>query len=471
MTELKALAQQLFLEYFGIDPKYVTFKTFVESLKNESNSIIIESIVEGIDVIIEGVFLSQMRNNSTDKDLNLSDTDIRNKLKTFNDEKALPDNEKTVTEREIQRIILNKLIFAVDKTTSNLQQAEDLYSRCIEKLPEHMNTLLNFFNEPPAIYSFENQLNKLIINNAKYDKTNPSRIDRSQGLHVGATIKKLQPPKRSGRITAINSDGTVRVAWNQGIGNKRVIEPNVDPEATDKDGENLYDVYDTSKAIETVSMNKPSENDEGKQTELIHKLATPEESNDDERISSKLAQADQYIDTAKHISEPEKKFLKLMTSSENVGDLINKELNAIAKKMLDMKAITTKKGVERKVAQITEDLKDISSLYEEITNIFSENATTEIDPAKMPIVLGLKEIEQIPYSDFDKVLHGVIQIGDKYYVPAKSEAGVRLPVIRAKDIGQALFNIPNGDARWKQYKELLAKHVNKQTKSTVEEEA
>ena len=160
----KELAQQVFLECYGIDQKYITFKAFVESLQNNTNASIIESIVEGIEAIIEGVFLSQMRNNSTDKDLKLSDNDIRTKFKKFNDEKALPDDKKTITEREIQRIIFNKLIFAVDKRCPDIKQAEKLYSKCIEKLPEHMPKLLDFFNEP-AGYSFENQLNKLVINN------------------------------------------------------------------------------------------------------------------------------------------------------------------------------------------------------------------------------------------------------------------------------------------------------------------
>ena len=366
-----SLAQQVFLEYYGIDPKYATFKTFVESLKNINNSAIIESIVEGINVITEGAFLSQMRNNSTDKDLNLSDNDIRIKLKQFNDEKALPNTEKTVSEREIQRIILNKLIFAVDKTTSDIQQAEELYSRCIEKLPEHMNTLLSFFNEP-STYSFENQLNKLIINNAKYNKTNPERIDRSQGIHVGATIKKTQPPKQTGKINVINSDGTLRVSWNQGIGNPRKIEPNVDPEATDSEGNDLYDIYDTTKAIQTTSLDAPKSGGDDESVSVIDTIESHDITADDvdETTSSKLAQAENYIDNSKNIPDTEKKFIKLLLASENLGNVISEELNKAAKKMLDMKLITSKKGMEKKINEINTELDDVASVYEEIIKIF-----------------------------------------------------------------------------------------------------
>lgn len=461
----KTLAQQVFLEFYGIDPKYATFKIFVESLRNTNNSAIIESIVDGINVIIEAVnvdFLKQMGISQNDPDLNQDETNFREMLKEYHDTKAEGLN------RKIQKIIFKKLLFAISKNSHNIAHAEDLYSRSISILPEQMDTLLNFFNTP-ANYSFENELNKLIINNIKYDKSNPDRIDRSQGVHVDAVIKKMQPPKRKGRITAINSDGTLRVSWSQGLGNPRKIEPNVDPEAKDSNGDDMYDIYDSKQAMQTVSMNKQDDNNEGESTEMIHNLPAPEESNDDERITSKLTQAESFIDKSKNIPDVEKKFLKLLLASENIGDTINNELNDIAKKMLDMKLITSKKGIEKKINQITGELDNVSSLYTEIIKIFSEYSVGQIDPSYMPIVLGLKEIEQKQYSDLDKVLHGVIQIDDKYYVPAKSETGRRVATIDPERIGKALFGIDNAYNRLKAFKYAIKNYMDNKKQLETEE--
>ena len=140
-----------FLYYRTIKP-YIQLTTFIESLSRDSNKLLIESINEGINVIIEGAFLDKYKSDST--------LMRYQKIPSLSILRNLVDSDKY---DEIKNYIFMDIIQTVDSKYPNRSddgEAEALYSKCIEYLANHPNIIKSYNPQ----YPLNNYVLKFIIN-------------------------------------------------------------------------------------------------------------------------------------------------------------------------------------------------------------------------------------------------------------------------------------------------------------------
>lgn len=355
--------------YRKLEP-YMKFGNFVESLKRNENTALIESIQSGVMVIIE-------------EQLDVLSSVVKSSREMFNKpEKILTAAEKASKGdySEILKVVYPILVgYARKKNPDNADEQDNYLSKLVERMIDSDKLkLINpeyFRNALERGGNVKDEFQKLIYNFVKnfikrdtdrdikqgYDK-NPLADnewgpgDENRGRYVEFKDKsKATKGKEYGKIVGYRRDqGEIKaeIRW-KGIDGRKSLPI----EAVPKEDLNAYDMVDTEKfgkRFGDQGASDSSSDDEGTETSIFDKYEADSDF-DTERLSNISKEVENVINNL-NIEDKGKQFLKLYIEQKENADpetvnLGTKKLEYIQKKVKEGKI--SEEDAKDKIEELT----------------------------------------------------------------------------------------------------------------------